>query len=205
VQRIFDLYDFKFDYTKVKEILNNKEGIYYQFLRAPFINIFNNIIISQIEGYREYIQKLFIDYLLSGSANEQEAPVQGETIRQELEENRNQFMQLAEEFDLEVFNHNSLIAESQIALIELAKTKFKESSEPSKNNQQKLLDLVADFEKRGRELTLKFRDYRRKFRDIIIVNQDLLELLPNYYLDIKQVEAYKNSIDFDTNIGEDGF
>ena len=202
VQRIFDLLNFSLDYTKIKEILSDKDSIYYHFLKVPFINIFNNIIISQAEGYREYIQKVFIDYLLSGSANETGAPVQGEAIREDLEEHRKKFLSLADEFDIEYFNHNSMIAESQIALIKLAKTKFKNLKEIQEIDKLELLELVDRFEVQGKQLTLKFRDFRRQFKEIIITTQALLEMLPNYHVDEKQIEAYKEAINFDDNIGE---
>lgn len=203
VQRIFDLFNFSLDYTKIKDILTQKDSIYYHFLRVPFVNIFNNIIINQADGYREYIQKIFIDYLLSGAANETNAPVQGESIREDLEENRKVFMALSEEFDIEFFNHNSLIAESQIALIKLAKSKFRNMSAVQDEDKQELLTLVQNFEDKGRELTIRFRNFRQQFRETIVVNQALLETLPNYHVNEKQLETYKESIDFDINIGEE--
>lgn len=203
VQRIFDLLNFSLDYTNIKEILREKNSVYYHFLRVPFVNIFNNIIINQAEGYREYVQKIFIDYLLSGAANEVEAPVQGESIREELEENRKKFMDIADKFDIEYFNHNSLIAESQIALIKMARTKFKNSEEAQDIDKQELLELVDGFEEQGKLLTIKFREFRREFKEAIITTQALLENLPNYHVDEKQLETYKELIDFDTNIGED--
>ncbi len=203
VQRIFDLFHFDIEYTNAKEILNNKNRVYYNFLRVPFINIFNNIIISQVEGYREYIQKIFIDYLLSGAANETNAPSQGASIRETLEEDRQKFMSLADEFDIECFNHNSLIADSQASLIKMAKGKFKNMEEVQDSDKQELLELVENFEEKGKLLTAKFRDFRRLFQEMIVTTQELMDTLPNYQVDEQQLEMYKESINFDTNIGGD--
>lgn len=200
VQRIFDLLNLSLNYLKIKDTLSDRNSIYYQFLRVPFVHIFNNIIIGQIEGYREYIQRVFIDYLLSGAANEAEAPVQGATIREELEHKRQKFMKLADEFDIEYFNHNSLIAESQMALIKLSRTKFQNISEIQDADMHSLLELVADFEEKAENLTIKFREFRKQFQDMIISMQALLETLPNYHIDEKQIAKYKESIDFDVEV-----
>jgi len=202
VQRIFALFNFSLDYREIKEILTQKDSIYYHFLRLPFINILNNIIINQAESYREYLQKIFIDYLLSGAANETNAPVQGESIRENLEENRKQFMSLGDEFDIEVFNHNSFIAESQRALIGLAKSKFRNIQQINEKDKLELMSLVDSFEARGRKLTQKFQYFRQQFKNIIVLNTEMLETLPNYNIDEKQISTYKESIDFDTKIGE---
>lgn len=200
IQRIFDLFNFFPDYSRIKEILKNRNDVYYHFLRVPLRNVFNNIIIGQAEGYREFVQKTFIDFLLSGAANEGGAN-QGQNIREELEENRLAFMTLADEFDLDYFNHNSLIAESQEALINLARINFRNMKLVQDEDIQELIELVENFESQAKQLTIKFYAYREKFREIIITTQKLFDLVPNYQIDQEQMQIYKEAIDFDLNIG----
>ena len=100
IQRVFDLFKFKVNYTEIKDLITNQDSVYYHFLRVPFMNILNGIVIDQVEGYREFVQKMFVDYLMSGAANETNAPVQGETIRAALEGERTKFIATMDEFDV---------------------------------------------------------------------------------------------------------
>lgn len=202
VQRIFDLYKFKVSYEEIKDLMNNQDSVYYHFLRVPFINILNGIVIDQVESYREFIQKMFVDYLMSGAANETDAPVQGETIREALEGERTKFIDTTDKFDVEFFNHNSLISDSQKALIKLAKNKFADMDAVTDGDKQELDTLVESFEDKGRSMNAVFIDFRSQLQQMIITVQELVETLPNYQADDEQIASDKELIDFDTEVGE---
>lgn len=202
LQRIFEHYGFVVNYAEIKTLLSDKDGIYYQFIRIPFINILNGIVINQVEGYREYIQKTLIDYLMSGAANETNGFPQGESIRESLEIERTKFTDLADQFDIEYFNHNSLISESQKELINLSRNQLHDISNVADNDKFALVALVDEFEVRGRDLNVKFREFRTLMQKMIITIQDLMKILPNYQVDEKREASIKESINFDTEIGE---
>lgn len=202
VQRIFDHYGFTVDHADIKALLADKDGVYYHFLRVPFINILNGIVIGQVEGYREYLQKVFVDYLMSGAANETNAPVQGASIREDLESERVTFIELANKFDLEYFHHNSLIAESQRQLIELSRSQFSDVNVVVDADKLMLVNMVDDFENRGRTLNSKFKDFRAQLQQMIITVQNLIETLPNYQIDENLIANIKEQIHFDTAIGD---
>jgi hypothetical protein len=107
VERILERYGITINHDDIGDILNDTSSIHYQLLRVPLNNILNNIILNQAEDYREYCQKLFIDYLLSGAGNESNAPAQGAAARESLEEDRLRLVSIGESYDIEVFNHHS--------------------------------------------------------------------------------------------------
>lgn len=202
VQRIFEIFKFKVSYEEIKDLINNQDSVYYHFLRVPFVNILNGIVIDQVEGYREFIQKMFVDYLMSGAANETNAPVQGETIREALESERTKFIETTDQFDIAFFNHNSLISDSQKALIKLAKSKFADMGGVTDGDKQELYTLVEGFEEQARSLNATFVDFRSQLQQMIITVQELVETLPNYQADPEQLANNKELIDFDTDVGK---
>ncbi|MDF1757242.1 MAG: hypothetical protein P1U74_02980 [Legionellaceae bacterium] len=202
VERIFEQYGFKIKEDKIISILRDPESIYYQFLRIPFKNIINGIVLHQAEDYREFAQKIFVDYLLSGAGNETDAPPQGADLRESLEEERQNMMTIGDEFDVEVFNHNSLIANSQNKLIKLAKSRFSHEEEITEEDKQNLIEIIESYEEKTMEMNETLREYRREFHDLIIRVQDLAETLPNFSLDPDKMIQHREAIAFDSDIGE---
>lgn len=202
IQRVFDLFKFKVNYTEIKDLITNQDSVYYHFLRVPFMNILNGIVIDQVEGYREFVQKMFVDYLMSGAANETNAPVQGETIRAALEGERTKFIATMDEFDVVFFNHNSLISASQKALIKLAKSNFADMNTVTDIDKQELYTVVEGFEEKARVLNATFIGFRGQLQKSIITLQELVATLPNYQADDERISCDKELIDFDTEVGE---
>ena len=53
----------------VKVILRQKTSLYYQALLLPMMNILNGIVLDQAKEYRLFLQKLLVDFLMSGEAD----------------------------------------------------------------------------------------------------------------------------------------
>lgn len=88
-------------------------------LRVPLRNVLNGIILQQANDYHVYVQKLFIDYLLSGE-NSKGEEAQGASTREVIEKERQQLVALGDEFNNVQGEHDYLIANSQAALIKIA-------------------------------------------------------------------------------------
>ena len=80
----------------------------------------NGIILQQANDYHVYVQKLFIDYLLSGESGKPPES-QGAATRENLEDERKALVQLGEEFNQNQLNHEAVISSSQKVLIKLTK------------------------------------------------------------------------------------
>jgi hypothetical protein len=127
-------------YLTNKELLaatKNPRSFYYQLLRIPLKNVFNGIILQQGHDYQVYAQKLFVDYLLSGESNKEEASP-GANTREDLEVLRLQLMSVGEEFSKQELVHQSLIYESQASLIKLSDELHKSLHVAAKNIAQVL-------------------------------------------------------------------
>lgn len=201
IERIFAQYGLKIQQEQVHIILRDPESIYHLFLQIPFRNILNGIILNQASDYRGFLQKLFIDYLVSGAANEADAPLQGGAIRESLEEERGRMISLSDEFDIDHFKYEVLISESQKDLIKLAKNNFSKMDEVTDEDKTSLVDIVKKYELMATELNEKLCDYRKKFQELIILVQNLVTKLPNYQLDPNKMFEHKESINFDPNLG----
>lgn len=118
-QRILERFNINLSNEELVAAIKNPLSIYYQLLRIPLKNVFNGIILQQIQDYQVYAQKLFIDYLLSSEgSNDDEAP--GAHTRDDLEAERTQLLAISEDFSKQELEHQKLIAESQAQLIKLA-------------------------------------------------------------------------------------
>lgn len=93
-------------------------SFYNRILQIPLKNVLTGIVLQQANDYHVYVQKLFIDYLLSGESGKDEAS-QGASVRENIEEERNALVTLGEEYHKTKLEHDTLIATSQRALIML--------------------------------------------------------------------------------------
>ncbi|AHE67103.1 hypothetical protein [Legionella oakridgensis] len=119
-ERILEGFKIQLDHDELVSAIKNPRSIYFQLLRVPLKNIFNGIILQQIRDYQVYAQKIFIDYLMSGQADKpQEAP--GASIREDMETERKNLVELGEAFSEKESAHLKLISESQASLIKLAR------------------------------------------------------------------------------------
>ncbi len=199
-ERILSLIGFHLKHDDLIKAINDETSIYHAFLDVPFKNILNGIILAQVKDYREYAQRLFVDFLLSGAGNAP-APeaneIQPGSTKDLLEQERLKLIEIAEQFDLDEFEHNKLIAESQKALIALGKDL---KSQPQ--DAQQITEKMSSYDYRAVNLMQKARQYRSQFYDLIVHVRDLLDTLPDYRPNVEKLTEHRASLLFDTHIGE---
>lgn len=204
-ERILSLVGFHLKHDDLIQAINDETSIYHVFLDVPFKNILNGIILNQVKDYREYAQRLFVDFLLSGSGNVP-APEAGEIhpggTKDLLEQDRLRLIEMAEQLDIEEFEHNKLIAESQKALIELGK-ETKSQASITAEYRQEVSDKMSFYYNKATILTQKVRQYRHEFYDLILHVRDLLETLPDYRPNEEKLNEHRAALLFDTHIGEE--
>ncbi|OGV37952.1 MAG: hypothetical protein A3E88_03405 [Legionellales bacterium RIFCSPHIGHO2_12_FULL_35_11] len=203
VERILDNFGLKLTSDEIYKAIHDVNSIYYQLLIIPFRNILNGIIMQQVEDYREYLQKLFVDYLLSGAANETDEQPPAEGSKAGLEEERKKLIQIGEEFDNHVFKHHTLISHSQKELISISRSSFKNIAEASEEDKALLAAIVSKYQAKSQEIHEAFREFRRKIQKLIIAVQELSENLPDYRADPEKINMHRESIQFDANLGEE--
>src|SRR3989338_8473012 len=102
--RILERFGIRLDQDTLIKVVADSNSVYFAVLLVPYINVINGIILHQAYDYQVYAQKLFIDYLLSGSGNDN-PEAQGSGTRAALEECRTKLIQLGESFDNETVSH----------------------------------------------------------------------------------------------------
>jgi hypothetical protein len=99
--------------------IKKSSSVYHQLLAIPIKSVLNGIIYQQAYDYQVYVQKLFVDYLLSGEqGKDSESP--GASIREQLEEYRLEVAKLNDAFSEKQREHQKLIMQSQASLIKCA-------------------------------------------------------------------------------------
>lgn len=121
VGRLLEDYHFQLSDEAVLTILSSKSSFYYHLLEIPMGNVLNGIILEQIKEYQLFLQKLFVDYLVSGESD-REAEEPGGATRQALETQRSQMLETGKAFDQCVLAYESLIIESQAAIRDFSKS-----------------------------------------------------------------------------------
>lgn len=123
-EQMLESYGIKLDHDDLKRAINNPDCFYHKILLVPFKNIFNGIIFQQVHDYQVYIQKVFIDYYLSGeTSKENESP--GASTREDLEAEHNRLIEMNNLFHQEEADQAALFSESQNYLSEHLKVWFK--------------------------------------------------------------------------------
>lgn len=203
VERIFGLMGIHLSPDELLAVSRNTNTRYYLLLQVPLRNILNGIIIDQATDYREYAQKMIIDYLISGSANQADDQSKLSNSRFELEEMRTKIMTEGDQFDLLQFDHHKLILDSQKALITLAKPLTKSSMIDNAPADVSFQAIIAPFLEQAQSLTGRIKSFRSYFYDTILKCKDLLNTMPDYFNrfegDVRHVEA----LYFDPTLGED--
>ncbi|BCA95521.1 hypothetical protein TUM19329_18820 [Legionella antarctica] len=119
-ERILGTYQINIPQTELLEAIKNPFSFYHWILKVPLKHVMNGIVLQQANDYHVYVQKLFIDYLLSGeTAKGEEA--QGALTRESLENERKELVTLGDEFHHKQLAHDSLIASSQSVLRKITK------------------------------------------------------------------------------------
>jgi hypothetical protein len=105
---------------EVMVLLQHRQSFYYQLLLVPMMNVLNGIILDQAKEYQLFLQKLFVDYLMSGQADNDTAD-SGALIRQSLEQERVKMIEGNKRFEALQGEHHALIVTCQAALLALTK------------------------------------------------------------------------------------
>lgn len=174
-ERIFENFAIKLSQIEVIRILQNPNSFYYQLLRIPLKNVFNGIILQQVQDYQGYAQKLFVDYLLSGeTAKETE---QGELTRENLENSRQTLINMNNIFYAQELEHEKLINNSQKLLI-----KYNEIwTEAIKSSVNELLGYFKNFERnQGRKIIMQVLNNLLSKQEFTSAGE-VLPIAPSYW------------------------
>lgn len=133
VEKLLDRYGMKLSPEDLSRALRNMDCIYFRIIQVPLKNIFNGLIFQQAKDYQAYAQKLYIDYLLSSGAEEDESQA-----CEDLETSRQELVELGESFAAQELAHERLIARSQAFLIQYAKNYVQRLNQSIKKIKQAL-------------------------------------------------------------------
>lgn len=118
-ERILNRYHINLAQIDLVAAVKSTFSFYHKVLQIPLRNVLNGIVLQQANDYHVYVQKLFIDYLLSGENSKDESSP-GASTREALENARQQLLALGEEYHQKEGEHNHLISSSQNFLIKLS-------------------------------------------------------------------------------------
>ena len=183
------------------DTLNNENHIHYYLLKLPYKYVFNSIILDQAQDYRVYVQKLFIDYLLSG-ANDAEADSPGAVLRDQLEAERLSLIALGEKFDEFVISNQRIIADAMQQLIEFYKNLSSNYANISNDDRQQIQMLVEPLMKQAEDLKKSACDYRKKFYERILLVRSMLDNAYGYRMDQEKNVVNQQFLIFDSKIGD---
>lgn len=193
-ERILERFNIHLHHDELISSIKNTNTIYFHLLNIPLKNVFNGIIFQQARDLQVYIQKLFVDYLLSGEdAKDETSP--GASLRQDMEQIRLQLIQTSEEFQHVETAHLVLINESQRHIMQL-------TQDISVLNPETLRQNMKPFEPRVEEVNINLRSFRRQFYDYVLRVTELLKLMPDYHFDENKRAQNLVSLEFDALIGE---
>lgn len=273
VERLLERYKIRLPHEELIETIKNPNSFYYRLLRVPLKNVFNGIILQQANDYQIYVQKIFIDYLMSGeSGKPEEAP--GGLTREDLENERRSLVGMGEEFHQCEIDQSKLISASQHSLIQYAADWRKKLNEAARkiaeelasqgmeknielitqivnalliqwdSSKEKKIDLnsniwlraekiigekmskgikqlfadevtklsefsteiessLENYVKQTDEMGVKVRQWRSDFHKFILRVNELIQLLPEYHYDLHQNQVNRESLYFDSELGED--
>ncbi len=204
VERIFAQLGFHLSHDELKRAVCDRNSIYHQLLQVPFKNIFNGIILNQASDYREFAQKLFIDFLVSGSANQEEGvePTHG-GAKDLIETERKHLITIGDEFDLQEFEQNKQIAHSQKMLISLCRDHLNSNQPLSQEIVSKINEKMESFDVNAQMLNASLRQFRTQFYDLIIRVREIIGSIPEYRPDPHKISENRILLDFDSKIGEE--
>lgn len=117
-ERILGRYNVNLAQTDLVAAIKSPFSFYHRLIQVPLKSVLNGIVLQQANDYHVYVQKLFIDYLLSGE-NSKGEEAQGAATREIIENERQQLVALGEEFQKVQGDQDYLIANSQRILIQM--------------------------------------------------------------------------------------
>ncbi len=130
VQRLLGHFNISLPDDALHIISNTQNTFYHQLLALPLKNIFNGVILGQVQDYLIYAQKILIDYFMSGESSRHEAEP-GASVREDLEAQHNFLAKQDDTLQQIMTKHKQLIAQSQATLIAISQ------------DWQQALDIVA--------------------------------------------------------------
>ena len=107
-------------YENLVNTLQHIDSIFCRLLKIPILEIFNGIILQQVNDYQAYAHKLLIDYLLSSENNKTENE-SGATTRAAIDDARQHLLEISDKFSEQEICREQLINESQKQLIKYTK------------------------------------------------------------------------------------
>ncbi len=195
--RLLERFNIHLPHDELIRSVKNHQSVCFHLLRVPLKNVFNGIIMQQVHDYQVYVQKLFVDYLLSGEDAKDKSMPGGDT-RREVEIQRKQVVDAGEGLREIEYSHYKLITESQAKLVVLS-----QSAGDSTQSAQQLEQAMASFVERAEDINVSFRTYRSQFYNLILRTMELLTLLPDYHIDQEKVAENKAALVFDALLGEE--
>jgi hypothetical protein len=202
VQRIFDCLGVQLTQDELLAVNQHPNSCYYQLLQVPLKNIFNGIIIEQASDYREYAQKMMIDYLISGAANLPEDQAKPVGAKLDLEAMRVDLIAEGDKYDLLQFEHHKLILDSQKLLIKFAKTLPKPPQVVAAPTSDDFLDKIRPFVEQAESLAERIKAFRTQFYKYIITARELLNTLPDYFNRFQGSEQHHEALNFNAVLGD---
>ena len=162
-ERILGRYHINLTQIDLVAAVKSSFSFYHKVLQIPLRNVLNGIVLQQANDYHVYVQKLFIDYLLSGENSKDESSP-GANTREALENERQQLLALGEEYHQREGEHNHLISSSQSFLIKI-------SADFNKAFDKAITSIAQIFKKEG--LT-EDKNKIRKAINFALINCDLI-------------------------------
>lgn len=202
-QRLFENLNVHLSYDELLLLNNHPKSCYYQLLQVPLKNIFNGIIIDQTTDYREYAQKMLIDYLISGAANPTDEQSNLAGAKLELEDMRRELIEEGDQFDMLQFEHHKLILDSQKLLLKLAKKLPKPVNVQETRVDEAFMTAISPLFGQTELITQKVKSFRARFLQTILRGRALLNTLPDYFNRFEGDIAHLEALDFDAKLGDE--
>ncbi len=202
VQRIFDCLGVHLTQDELLSLSQHPTSSYYHLLQVPLKNIFNGIIIEQATDYREYAQKMLIDYLISGAANMPADDAKPVGAKLDLEDMRVALIAEGDKYDLVQFEHHKLILDSQKVLITLAKALPKPPKIVEIVANEEFLAEISPFLDQAELLTERIKAFRTQFYTTILEGRALLNAIPEYFNRFQGAEEHLEALNFNAMLGD---
>lgn len=187
-EAILARYNIQLSRTELIQTLKDPDSHHHYLVTMPVKNIFNGILLSQVHDCQLYAQKMVIDYKLStNKTNEDEFQTQAEEA---LVAKQNTLLKLGELFEENKETHYQLLNKTHNWLITEAPKKTNLSDAPE----------LSELGREAESVKAMFYDLRDEFRTVSVDLRTLLELVPNYTMDLDKLAAHQGEIDFNMDI-----
>jgi hypothetical protein len=202
-ERILERFHIQLSHQELTDILKNPESPYYHLLSVPLKNIFNGILMTQVHDYQVYAQKILIDYKLGSPDSGDDDNTSGTHAQEELEVKYVELIEYGAELEERKQQHQELISESQAWLIKETQNK-QNLTEKFKNFHQntELSEQMAAFGKRVENQMMELQNLRTMFRELILDINNLLVVVPDYFIDTDDMAKKREALDFNPELSD---